>query len=95
LQLSGDGVLFVSFRDELLEAPFWRIVPPYIMVMSVKAREDGGPRRATQGVADEGFVEGGALFDQLGAYRGHQRSRCGVKIVGEDEDYVGPAGGFP
>lgn len=38
--------------------------------------------------ADEGVLEAGALFGQLGAYSRHLLSRDEVQFIGEDEDHV-------
>jgi hypothetical protein len=61
LQPDGDRALLVPLGAELLEAPVRRRVASYVMVVGVKADEDGCPRGATQRIADEGVLEGGSL----------------------------------
>src|SRR3712207_660468 len=89
LQPDSDRALLVPLGAELLEAPVRRRVAPHVMVVSVKAGEDGGPRGATQRVADEGVLERGTLFDHRGAQLGHLLNGGEVQVVHEEEDYVG------
>jgi hypothetical protein len=54
----------VPFGKELLKSPRRGPVAPHVVVVVIETGEDGSPRRATYRVADEGILEGGALFDQ-------------------------------
>jgi hypothetical protein len=45
-------------------------------------------------VADEGILEGGALFCQQGTQLEHLLSRSVVQVVREDKDHVGTVGGY-
>ena len=72
----------------VVRGPRWACSsPPY--GLRVLARQDRGPRRATQRARREGVLERRAPLDHQRSQGGHVLYRAGVQIVGEHEDDVG------
>src|SRR5829696_2354988 len=64
------------------------------MVVGVLSGQDRGSGGTAERIGDEGVVEGQALVGHVRFERRYLRDRCGVQVVGEYEDHVGPTRWF-